>query len=444
MPHEKLTAAKVEKLEAQAGKSRSLYFDTDRAAPRGFCLRVTAAGDRSYYLARRVRGLQRMVFARIDAVGAISLDEARAQAEALAGKMAAGVDVNVERRERRLEAEAVRAKELRTASEPTVAELVASYIKTRQHIAPKTLREYKRTADVDIAKSALGRMKARDAMQEDVRRFVHAVAKRGKFQADRALHLVRASFKWGQDEEVERGVFLVDRNPARGIDWQTTKVERVRRRTLVDVKASDDQEAFAEVVRFWRGTTTMKPVPRAFVRLLLLLGTRTGETAAARWGDVQFDGDAPSWHIPAERRKVKRSVLDPEVHDLDVPLAPLAVRILREIREREPHGDRDLVFAHLGLGFVGQTVKTHTEIADLRLHDLKRTLGTALKRLGAPPHILTLALGHREHAEAKSDEHYTHGARTRELREWLTKWAATVEALLDEKVVSIGKRGKRA
>jgi len=65
MPHEKLTRANVDRLGVLPGKARTLYFDTDRDAPRGFCLRVTSSGARSYYLARRVRGLGRMEFARI-------------------------------------------------------------------------------------------------------------------------------------------------------------------------------------------------------------------------------------------------------------------------------------------------------------------------------------------------------------------------------------------
>ena len=195
-------------------------------------------------------------------------------------------------------------------------------------------------------------------------------------------------------------------------------------------------DPWAEVVQLWRGTDSMKPVPRSFVRLLLILGLRRGEAAAALWSNVHLESvrtvdgrEVPAfWHIPAEVRKGRVAGSAGERRALDVPLPALAVRILLSLREANAGGD--LVFPHLWLGGIGAMLREHAGIADLRIHDLRRSAASAIQSLGAPPHVLSAVLGHVEQGGADSDQHYTHGSRFAEHHLWLDRWAAKLEQLI--------------
>jgi len=432
MPSEVLTAAAIERLRVAPGQQRLVVFDRHPSAPKGFCVRVTAAGERAFYLVRRALG--RKVWVRIGDAS-LSLKRAREAADVRAGELAKGIDPNAATREASARTRAERALARREAASLTVTELVRSYIETRT-LAPSTAKEYARTLAHDIAPSALGRRKAAEVVQSDVRAFVRALAKRGKHQADRALLLVRFAYAWGAREELSPGVKIVTTDPTSGVGRATLKAERERRRTLVNIRAQDDAEAFAEVKRFWLGTEAMRAVPRAFVRLLLLLGLRRGEAAAATWAEIRLDGDAPSWHVPAERRKVQVTRRDPERDSLDVPLSALAVAILSEIKPEAPT-KAQLVFPHLHAAAVAESMWNHTGIRDIRLHDLRRTAGTAILRLGGPPHVLTDVLGHRLRGLADSDAVYLQGRRVAEYRDWLRRWSEKIEVLGGEKVSKV-------
>jgi integrase len=439
MPSEVLTDARLARLAVAPGVKRLVVFDQHQDAPRGFCVRVTPSGERAFYFVKRALG--RKVWVRIGDAGALSLAAARKAAHVRAGELAKGIDPNAVTRQANVEARAERAIAKREADALTVAELVRAYVETRT-LAPRTASEYQRTIEHDIAPSALGRRKAADVVQADVRAFARALAKRGKHQADRALLLIRYAFHWGAREDVSPGVKHVTNDPTNGVERLTLQADRERRRTLVSIKATDDREAFAEVRKFWLGTEGMRPVPRAFVRVLLLLGLRRGEAGAATWGDLELEGDSPTWHVPADRRKVRVTRRDADRDSLDVPLAPLAVKTLQEIRPKKSPTASVPVFPQLHAGSVAVSMWHHTGIRDIRLHDLRRSCATAILRLGGPPHILTDVLGHRQRGTADSDAVYLQGRRMAEYREWLLRWATTLGGLVEQprKGRAVGKK----
>ncbi|MGH9391215.1 MAG: tyrosine-type recombinase/integrase, partial [Vicinamibacteria bacterium] len=359
----------------------------------------------------------------------LSLDDARKAAKVEAGKVALGLDPNEERRKTRREEELAKQQTERLSAEPTVADLLRRHVEAREDkLSAVTRKEYLRTLAVDIESSALGRMKAKEVLRSHVRDFHATRGRHGKHQADRALVLLRAAYRWGQDEEVAPDMPLVDRDPTRGVEPFVKGSAKVRTRSLINANAKADGDIWRDVAAFWSGTEALRPVARTFVRLLLLVGLRRGEAAAALWKDVDIDGDPPVWHVPAEVRKgrVKGSVGERQA--LDVPLPSFAPRILRDLRAIPGTGER--VFPHLWLGGVGAAVKAATGLPDIRLHDLRRSTASALQRLGAPPHVISTVLGHVERGGADSDAHYRHGGRFEEHRLWLERWATHVERLV--------------
>ena len=63
-----------------------------------------------------------------------------------------------------------------------------------------------------------------------------------------------------------------------------------------------------------------------------------------------------------------------------------------------PIGDQPVV----GLAKAWRRVLTRANISDLRIHDVRRTIGTALARHGATPHQIANSLGHRSINSAKT------------------------------------------
>jgi integrase len=131
--------------------------------------------------------------------------------------------------------------------------------------------------------------------------------------------------------------------------------------------------------------------------MLLFTGARRGSVLSMRWEDI--DLDAAVWTIPASVAKNKTST--------PLPLTSPAVSLLKQRLKRRagepwvfpsPIGDRHLV----GLPKAWKRVLRRAGIHDLRIHDLRRSVGTALARAGASPHIIATGLGHRSIASAKA------------------------------------------
>lgn len=436
MPVEKLTVARVEKLVAQPGEARTVYFDHHKDAPRGFALRVTAAGAKTFYLVKRSKKLGRKLWVPIGDAS-MGLEKARELAQAKLVEIQGGADpVAADRSSREAEAaKKLEAERAEAERELTVAKLVEGYIKSRT-LAPATARNYLHTLKRYIAGSPLGSMPARQVVQADVEALVQAVkdgaakGRGGKHSAERVLFMVRFAYRWAATREERRGVRMVEHDPTAGVSRTTTAADRKRRRVLVHTKAAPDAPdavRFREVRQFWQGSESMQPMARTFVRLLLLLGLRRGEALAASWADVRLEGDHAAWYIPAEARKVKRTVLDHDSDALDVPLSPLAVRVLLDWRD--VNGGAGLIFPALNPSPVATWMRKCTGLSGITFHTLRHTLATALEELGAPAYVVTLALGHRKRGEAASDVAYLKGRRSGEVRKWLATWAATVEAL---------------
>jgi integrase len=438
MPAAVLTPRAVSTLSVQPGRRLTLYHDQHADAPRGFALRVGITGRRTYYLLATLRGGRRS-WVRVADARSVSLRDARKAARALAGEIAQGRDPV---REARAAAEAerlARAARERAAVEWSTADLLEAYIVARRAVlSPRTLKFYDWQAR-SIRDSRLGRIPARAVVRDDVRAYLRPMAKRAPARAAHELAILRAAWRWAMDEEVRiagRPEARVERDPTRRVEQDLGLVfSRRRERHLSD----------AEIPVFWRGLEALAPTWAAFCRLILLCGTRRGETYAARWSNLRLDGDAPLWFIPAADRK--GTLTGPMARRaLTVPLSPQAVQVLQAIQPVTGRGD--LVFRvgwqraagrfvqvqdrrTIPITKLGMAVQEVTGIPDITIHDLRRSCASGLQRLGAPPHVISAVLGHtREAGSLQADAHYAHGGRLAEHRVWLERWASHVERLV--------------
>jgi integrase len=119
------------------------------------------------------------------------------------------------------------------------------------------------------------------------------------------------------------------------------------------------------------------------LKFLLLTGARRKEATGLRWEEIDANG---IWTLPASRNKTK------------VPLArPLSKAALAIIAAQPRIGE--FVFTFSGRRPISHErmkidVQRRANIADWRLHDLRRTARTLLSRAGIAPDIAERCLGH--------------------------------------------------
>jgi len=404
MPTVKLTARTI--AAARPPRSGRLeLFDVDLP---GFCIRITPNDRRTACVFYRVGS--RLRRATLGTLPPLSLADARELAREALRQAALGHDPASARREAR---EAL-----------TVAGLVKDYIEGGQgRRSAATNGDYGRTLKGLIQPSVLGPRAAQGVSRVELRAFLEGVARKTPIRAYRVLALIRAAFRWGLREE------LIERDPTAGM--QRPRPERPRERVLAD----------NEVKRLWDALDALaaapsdpvletgKSVPRhvvaAAVKLLLLLGTRRGETLNMRWTDI--DERAQTWTVPGMFRKGGRTHI--------VPLPPLALRVLIDLRAAI--GDGPWVFVGRRGAPLGSNPARWTDLVrkacglDFTLHDLRRTCATGCARLGASESTVSRILGHKAVAGTIAVSGiYDRFDRLPEIRSALAAWATYIAQLV--------------
>jgi integrase len=136
-------------------------------------------------------------------------------------------------------------------------------------------------------------------------------------------------------------------------------------------------------------------------RVILLTGCRRSEVCGATWDE--FDLVAGTWTIAAKRRKDTRSRTRKNQTPTQPHIVPLPAQIVAILREMCPVGfnPTGLVFSNKSGGELdnwdrwSKKIFEATGTAGWSRHDLRRTCGTLAADLGAPPHIVSVILGHK-------------------------------------------------
>ena len=129
-----------------------------------------------------------------------------------------------------------------------------------------------------------------------------------------------------------------------------------------------------------------------YFMLLLLTGVRRANLLAMRWDEISFE--RKEWRIPETKNG----------EPLTVHIAPQAIEILKRRKEEAAEAGGDIEWVFPGDGKAGhlqdpkrawKRILKRAGIADLRIHDLRRTLGSWQTALGASGFIVGKSLGHK-------------------------------------------------
>lgn len=421
-----LSPPRIEKLEP---RDRD-YEISDSAAP-GLVLRVTAGGTKvfRYYVntATERRRITIGRYARVSAGTEVSLADARVWLDRLKEARRAGRLAEVEAElpahfaERQAQARSAEAD--RTVKKFSADFLV--YLGTQR----RHPEQAKRILDTDIL-PALGERPMASITKKDINALIQGIVARGS--PVMALHvraLLKQFFEWAADAEDI---------PMPGFSKPATlgaKKAGVSKRYL----SADEITAFWRALDAYRGMT---PTVRSALKLLLLLGVRSGELIRATWDEV--DLEAATWTVPVAHQKTTLKRED-AARPWAVPLTPTAVQLLRDLKaladaigssyvlasfhpgaKGEPITEKSLNHAMRRL-FAGKAPALSLEGERPTPHDLRRTVRTHLGKLGVQRDVSERVLNH---AVGEMEKVYDQGDYLRERRTALRKWDAYVARLV--------------
>jgi integrase len=355
----------VRELTAPASGNRITYDRGGKEPVKGFGIRVTAAGAKSFVLNYTIAGRERRLT--IGGYPAWSVAAAREQAKSFRRRVDNGEDPLGTREAERAAA--------------TVAELCDRYL--ADHAARKRTGKQDRAYIERFIRPRLGSRKVDSITFTDLdglhRKLTTAS---GPYAANRVAALASKMFalstRWGMRAD----------NPAKGIErnheerrYRYLTGDELRRLTEALAACPSQQAANA-------------------VRLLLLTGARRGEVLAATWH--QFDLEAGIWIKPSSHTKQKR--------EHRVPLSAPARQLLADIRaaaqqraDEKNWGLSPFVFsARTGEGHMVE-IKTAwaglcraAKLDGVRLHDLRHTYASVLASAGLSLPVIGALLGHTQ------------------------------------------------
>lgn len=348
MERQKLTKTVVAGLEAPEKGSR-YYHDSEVPS---FAVCVTANGVKTFYRVGRVNGKPKRI--KLGRVGEITVENARREAAAVSLAANAGRDPRGGMMTGRMNLETLWEWYLANHAKPRKKSWKRDVDRWEQHIAKwgakKSLGEIRR-ADVVAFHAALGK---------DI----------GHYGANHVLAQLKHMLNVAVEHEWVIG------NPA-------ASVKRFPRRSRRRFLGPD------EIPRFLAAVDTLRsPTARDFFRMLLFTGGRRSNVAAMQWRDINLD--AGVWTVVADESKNKEP--------MPIVLPIQAIEILQRRR-----GESKWVFpsASSGSGHFAwpktswKRVLAKSGLTNLRIHDLRRSLGSWMLKIGTPLSIIGESLGHR-------------------------------------------------
>ncbi|MGL3710524.1 tyrosine-type recombinase/integrase [Leptospirillum ferriphilum] len=345
------TKTSIERLTPTGKRER--YRDTEKP---GLYLDVSPSGKKTFYWCRRLD--RKVEWVRIGTYPAVFPETARKRVDDLNTQAALGINPAQEKRKKR---------EAQTFGEIFDAWLYESRDRGKKSWGQDEKR-YKRHGQ------PFAKIPPAELTRDEIKRLHMKIKeKSGLYEANRTLALLRAVLAWGIREYGWEFP-----NPAQGIRMFR---EEKRDRWL----QPHEMQMF-----FWAVREEENPHIRDFVITALLTGARKANVLSMAWKDL--DLDEGRWRIPETKAG------EPQV----IPLHPQLVELLRERKKfvESPF----FVFPSGPQGTKGHMVEPkagwkrileRAGLKDLRIHDLRRTLGSWLATQGESLPLIGKALGHK-------------------------------------------------
>ena len=390
----KLTKRVIDAFDCPGGESRTALFDSEIV---GFHVEAYPNGRKVYRLKWKRNGQQGRET--LGEHGVITVDQARARAISLKGKIQDGLKPSALRAAQ--ETEQQRGIPLSALIERWLAEGAAAAPtkrassweadtrKLRLHIIPllgkKEISQVTR-ADIEDAQHQI----ALGATARDVRTKTRgrSIVKGGPGIARSSVQSLSACFSWAVDREI------LEENPC-------LRVKKTKSRKLERCLSEDEAARLYKTLSAMETEGRLGPDYADIIRLLMLTGARKSEIKDLQWREV--DDSRRLIRLTRERSKTGEKA---------IPLNEASIDILRR-RKSTPGKTLGLhVFPSKqgdgpvqNLQKVWARVRIEAELPDLRLHDLRHSFASFAAADGVSLFLIGKALGH---SQSQTTERYAH------------------------------------
>jgi integrase len=348
------TKAALDGLPLPISGKRTAYHD---AKTNGLQIRITSSGIKTFCVFKRIKAgnPERMTLGRYPEM---SIEQARKEAARINSLIADGINPNTD----------VRAMK----TETTLQQLFDEFIKHRRnrrgaYLSEKTKRSYRYDFDLYLAK--WGKRQLSIFKDTDFGKLHSEIGKEHPTTANRVIAMASSLFGYATEHKLFRGI-----NPAHGIKkFPETKRDRFLQ--------SDELPSFFRALAEETNDTL-----RDYFLISLLTGARRSNVQEMQWKQIHFD--RAEWRIPTTKNG------DPQT----VTLTPEVIEILNERQNCDP------LWVFPGTGITGHLVEPkkawkrvldRAGLEDLRIHDLRRTLGSWQAKTGASLVIVGKSLNHK-------------------------------------------------
>lgn len=345
------TKKAIETLPLPPRDKRLYYYDTK---VQGLELMVTHQGTKSFKVYRKFADTP--VRISLGKYPQLSVEEARTKAQKIIAELISGVNPNEEKKKIR--------------SEITFGEMFSAFMERYSKPVKKSWKYDEREVNKFLPHWFKRRLSS--VIKQEVQALHEKIrAENGLYQANRLLERIKAIYnkaiEWGWE-----GI-----NPAQGIKKfkEKTRNRFLHPDELPNFFASLEAESNEAI--------------RDYVYVSLLTGARKSNVLTMRWEDIHLERQ--EWLIPETKNG----------EPLRVPLVGKVIEILKSRLER--YGKKDWVFE--GSGTTGHLVDPkagwkrilkRAGIKNLRIHDLRRTVGSWQAATGANSYIIGGTLGHKD------------------------------------------------
>ncbi len=333
--------------------AQCIYWDENLPC---FGLRVYPNGRRSYVCAYRVRNRKRI--ATLGRVDVLTLEQARKKARSFLGHAANGDDPQATQ-------DAIHASS-------TIKALSYEYIERHAKQKKKSWKDDVSSLENHIIPK-LGVRLAAAINSDDVAKLHMEIGREFPYAANRVLDLIRKMFNLAR---LWRLIPTTMQNPASGVERFP---EKKRRRFVTTVE-------MPRLVQALEGE--FNEYARHALWLLLLTGLRSNELLRAKWTDIDWD---------------QRTLFVGKTKNGESVLAPLSYAAIDRLK-KIPHTQNNPYIIcgstpgnHLvNLQKPWRRIRKAAGIEDVRIHDLRRTVGSWLARSGTSLHLVGAVLNHKD------------------------------------------------
>ncbi len=359
----KFTDDRIRKLHHDGSGKRMLVWDSEEP---GLALCITPAGTKSFQFHRWSKKYKKSMVQTLGRYPAISIAEARAHSETKRMQVNQGIDIVTTDNEIR--------------NESTFEELFSVWIDQFAKPHKKSWKEDVRRYNLYM-RDQFGRKKLSWFTHTKIREWFHNIPQQQKQRApkgitispvtaNRALALINTIFNQAAPDIL---------SPCKGV---TKFQEQSRDRYL----SPDELRRFFAVL----GDDDTPEDLRDYLIVSLFTGARRSNVLAMKWSDIDISQQI--WTIPAKESK----------NNNPMP-TPLVEQVIELLHHRRRNASSIFVFPS-GNSKTGHYVTPtkawysllkKAQLKNVRLHDLRRTLGSYMASDGASLHIIGKALGHK-------------------------------------------------